>query len=378
MKKGTMEKNRAIWWLGVLMFAGGNVFNFWSFSLAPQSFLASLSAIQFVTNVFFASCLLGEKITGRIIGATVVIVIGVLIAVRCATHTAIHYTVDDFFDMYRTVYNMYLLVQFILLITLQYVYVQAPDGAAYAPVCYAAVSAIIGTQAAVQSKCVSEMLLDRKGHSPSLWWFPYAVGCLLFCAQVFWLVRMQRALGKFSGAVIIPLLQVFWTSFSILTGGLYFKEFISMDLTRGLTFIFGLLVLFLGVYLLVPSDEDATASLQAQLEHRASVFLGPGIQLLGVNDLMEKLQAEEDELEIFPPRLSRISRRLTLPWSDAASLARQASPSLVAAPGGQSQTFELGSAPKAAVSPDGGFSVAPARQDAQAAQSQRTDTLTTW
>ncbi|CAE6957006.1 unnamed protein product [Symbiodinium natans] len=52
---------RIVWYVGASLFAAGNLLNFRSLSLAPQTLLAALGAVQFVSNVFFARTLLGEE-----------------------------------------------------------------------------------------------------------------------------------------------------------------------------------------------------------------------------------------------------------------------------------------------------------------------------
>ena len=68
--------------------------------------------------------------------------------------------------------------------------------------------------------------------------------------------RMNRALQRFDAVFIIPVLQVIWILFSIISGGLYFKEFESLDVFDGIMFIAGVLLILIGVFLLSPKDSD--------------------------------------------------------------------------------------------------------------------------
>jgi len=295
------------------LFIGGNALNFVSFSMAPQSVLASLSAVQFVSNVFFAWCLLGEMITKRIVLATALIIAGVLVSVNFATHSEQIFTTRILIDCYRIQYTSYLGVQAVSLLIMQFIYHNAPEGASYAPVCFAGVSAIIGTQSAVQAKCVSELIkIGSTGadNGDTYPWFKFVVGGILIASQVFWLVRMQKALAKFDGAIIIPMLQVFWTSLSILTGGLYFKEFIHMTWTQGAFFLSGLGILFVGVYFLVPPKETEsgvpeTVDDKLRRTQRASVFCGAGF--VDIIDLA-KGTTEDEKRDRLIARLRRLSR----------------------------------------------------------------------
>ena len=47
------QRKGKIWYCGSIFFVIGNIFNFISFSFAPQSLLAALGSAQFVSNVFF-------------------------------------------------------------------------------------------------------------------------------------------------------------------------------------------------------------------------------------------------------------------------------------------------------------------------------------
>ena len=52
-----------------------------SYGLAPQSLLASLESVQFVTNIIFGKFMLGTTITRRMYTGTGLIVFGTILAV---------------------------------------------------------------------------------------------------------------------------------------------------------------------------------------------------------------------------------------------------------------------------------------------------------
>ena len=59
--------------------------------------------------------------------------------------------------------------------------------------------------------------------------------------------------------IIIPLLQVCWTTSAIVQGGVYFKEFQSFSTTQIICFALGVFIVFVGVFILSlqpPGDED--------------------------------------------------------------------------------------------------------------------------
>ena len=71
-------------------------------------------------------------------------------------------------------------------------------------------------------------------------------------STAFWLTQMNKGLSKFDGLFIIPVLQVFWTFYSIVSGGIYFEEFDAFSPEQMLGFCSGVSVVFVGVYLLAP------------------------------------------------------------------------------------------------------------------------------
>ena len=71
---------------------------------------------------------------------------------------------------------------------------------------------------------------------------------------------MQLAL--FEPLFIIPLLQVFWTFFATLNGGIFFREFFVAEFIENNVagFTFGVFIIFLGVYLLAPRNNNSDGS----------------------------------------------------------------------------------------------------------------------
>ena len=121
------------------------------------------------------------------------------------------------------------------------------------PFSYAAISAIIGTQSVLLAKSSSELVRTTLGgnnqfRSP----FTYFILTAWITSMVFWLYRMNAALRKFDGVFIIPVLQVVWTLFSIIGGGVYFREFSAFNRIDIGLFTLGVCVVIFGVYLLAP------------------------------------------------------------------------------------------------------------------------------
>lgn len=119
-----------------------------------------------------------------------------------------------------------------------------PHGAVIEPCAYATFSALFGTQSVVQAKCLAELLAVQAEGETNIFahWFTYVVLLAWLATVGVWLHRMNEALSKYNPLFIIPLLQVNFIFFAIVSGGLYFQEFNLFTLTMWVGFVFGLTV----------------------------------------------------------------------------------------------------------------------------------------
>ena len=80
-EKQSLFYTQPMWIGGILMTVVGALCDLGSFGYAPQSLLAPLGALSLVFNMYIASMLLGEILTWREIGFTLLICAGTVIAV---------------------------------------------------------------------------------------------------------------------------------------------------------------------------------------------------------------------------------------------------------------------------------------------------------
>jgi hypothetical protein len=83
-------------------------------------------------------------------------------------------------------------------------------------------------------------------------WFTYLVLLLFVGTASFWMARLNDGLAMFDAILIVPMLQIAWTFFSIFTGFIYFEEYRVFDRLRSYMFAVGIFLLFLGMSLLAP------------------------------------------------------------------------------------------------------------------------------
>jgi len=268
---------------GIVLFSLGSLINFISFAYASQTALAALGGVQFVSNLGCGYFILKEEVTLRHIVAVLILVSGVIVSVcNASKESSGMLDAREIISLYDSNYISLLgtLAVTIGACELLYRYYDKQDALVLAsrqplqlekdrlvryplafllkPLSFALPSAICGTQAALQGKCLSGLIrLFMKTHdTAALTSLPALMILLIFSACLtIWLTRLYQALQLFEGLLIIPLLQTCWIVMAIVQGGTFFKEF-TEDL--GMFFV-GISLLLLGVYVLASAYSNASA-----------------------------------------------------------------------------------------------------------------------
>lgn len=256
------------WVLGTVIFVMGNFLTFASFGFAAQSLLASLESVQFVSNIIFVKFVHKEAITWRMIISTISIVVGNILVVIFSVHHAKLLNSTEILYLYRTntAYHVYLVLAFILWGSTHYVFTVYYHARTvlnkflwmhnfWEPFTFAVSSAIIGTQAVLNSKCLS-MLLQVTFRTRNEFLRPtvYVILIVWVIFVAYWLKRLDKGLELFPPLFIIPVLQVFFVFFAIICGGVFFNEFYGFTASQIAGFVFGVVMILSGVFGLAPTD----------------------------------------------------------------------------------------------------------------------------
>eukprot|EP00002_Diphylleia_rotans_P006582 TRINITY_DN15947_c0_g1_i1.p1 TRINITY_DN15947_c0_g1~~TRINITY_DN15947_c0_g1_i1.p1 ORF type:complete len:346 (+),score=61.94 TRINITY_DN15947_c0_g1_i1:45-1082(+) len=266
-----LQKRRPIWFAGMLLFVLGNGINFLSFAYAAQSLLAAIGSIQFISNVVFATCLLEEKLTRRIVEGTSAIVVGNTFVLIFASHESKSYSVDELQVMFiNPAFLAYLAFIFTSVVGLNMIYTKAKkrvkdqlpskQSSIIIPICYAATSGMIGSLSVLLAKATSQLFRTTvSGDNQFKYGFAYYMLIGWVGLTIYWLNRLNNGLRKFPSMVIIPSLQVFWTIFSIVGGGVFFDEFGDFSMSQSVGFLAGVMTILAGVLHLSSNHEESTS-----------------------------------------------------------------------------------------------------------------------
>ena len=341
--------------IGTIVFILGNLCTFASFGFAAQSLLASLESIQFVSNVFFVRWVHKETVTRRMLLATLSIVIGNTLVVIFSDHAAGLLTSADIIHLYTTnqTYWGYLVCAFVFWLLNHFTYAHYFDArvnknkllwkhAFIEPFTFAVSSAIIGTQAVLQSKCMSMLiqvsryacllqhtlpfccpsdcsfncvssidfvcsivhdlivlcmplitflshcdnLPSTTHHIPSSrgivneFMLPHIWWILVswIILVAYWLRRLDKGLELYPPLFIIPVLQVFFVFFAIVCGGIYFEEFVGFTYAQYIGFVIGVFMILGGVYGLAPTDIAVIKLNSVMIRHQPTIVGMGGIE----------------------------------------------------------------------------------------------------
>jgi len=262
------------WVIGTVVFITGALLNFASFGFAPQSTLASLESIQFVSNLFFGWWLLHEKITRDMMIGTALTVGGTIFAVVFSSKEAAEVeNVEDLVKLWNNYYWIGYIVMLIILsatLHLSYKHLETKESMDYENIMaaiYAIISALFGTLSVVFAKLLAKLVeFQAAGENIFGNWYTYVIVLAWIVLMAFWLTRLNAALGLYNPLFIIPLLQANFIFFAIMSGGIYFQEFNYMIKLNWIGFVFGIICMFSGIFMLVPPKDTGEEETQLRRE----------------------------------------------------------------------------------------------------------------
>eukprot|EP00871_Galdieria_phlegrea_P002306 jgi/Galph1/3076/GphlegSOOS_G1730.1 len=278
-----------LWLLGLFVFLFSNVVGFFSFRYAAQSVLAGLSSLQFLSHVLFARFILKEATSMNAYYGTGLIILGCFLVVLFGKHGSKSYDVEELVALFgKSPFVCYCFSIAFLSVMCSIAYTQIKQKIArrhgvgkfdtsiatfreaqLLAVLFAVPSAVWGTFAVVLAKGCSMILTEIISSIPGPLTYheTYFILLGLVAASMYWMNRLNHALKLFDVSYAFPLMQIFWILFSLLSGGVYYEEFLQWN-SRDIGFFgLGVSLLFTGVALICPSAEKEHRTLAQIFYH---------------------------------------------------------------------------------------------------------------
>jgi len=248
------------WLQGAALFVAGNISHFIAFMFAAQSLLEGLGAFMFVFNLLFATRVNKEVLANRHLYATGVIVCGISLVIAFGSHKNTKHTFSEITELLvRPVFMVYTCVVLLAAGALQLLSMWAARDKSRELIhsySYACSSAMAGSFSVVLSKSMAESLHNAFSTGAA---DPMAAvlffGWVLVCS--WWLYRLNICLHKFPALFVVPLLHAVWLVCTVVSGGIFFKEFDELPTWKIFLFVLGILILLVGVVMMPHPNESA-------------------------------------------------------------------------------------------------------------------------
>ncbi|UYI28006.1 magnesium transporter NIPA [Encephalitozoon cuniculi] len=271
--------NLQTFYAGCFTYGLGKILGYCSYVFGNQSLIAALSATGLVSNSIFAPMINEEVFTWKDFCAIFFAFAGTTLIVMNTAITHRMYTLCELMKMYRRTetliwFGFIVLVIVVLFTFIKYVEVNSnwelPDESMtflrkegvwfdeegvvmkYTMVlAYVCLSSFIASFTTLSVKSLGEMI-DKTiaGDNQFIFLTTYLfIMTLAICTffQIYWL---NRALRHYDALLVIPMFHVTWTLLSILTAGIYFREFEQYTSYQLDVFAAGVGMIFVGSFFL--------------------------------------------------------------------------------------------------------------------------------
>ncbi|KAI9298119.1 DUF803-domain-containing protein [Neoconidiobolus thromboides FSU 785] len=215
------------WWLGYILMNLGEVGNLLAYGFAPASTVAPLGTVGLISNALIAPFFLGEKFRKRDFFGILLAMSGAIMVVMTSKNTESNLPEDGFFDLFFRSKVMIYIATCICLMAL-FLSISDTYGKKFVVIDISTV-ALFGGFTVLATKGVSS-LLNTTG--------------------ILQVKYLNKALQSFDSTVVIPTQFVLFTLSAVIGSAILFDEFEAYTLEQYITFIFGCLLTFVGVYLI--------------------------------------------------------------------------------------------------------------------------------
>mmetsp|Transcript_7361 Transcript_7361/g.8449 ORF Transcript_7361/g.8449 Transcript_7361/m.8449 type:complete len:523 (-) Transcript_7361:280-1848(-) len=255
-----------LWLFGLLLVIAGALGDFAALGYAAQSLVTPVGGFTIVANLFFAHFWLEERLDKNDLGATFLVLLGIVLVAVSAEKSTKRYTLDCLVALYKR--KEFIIYVVVMLATVGILYFgttrlaklkeASPFNPGYHrwkklhPIFPAALSGFVGAQSVLFAKSVAELLKESftNGNNQFNSWEVYLIIFCLLTAIFVQLHWLAHGLRLFDAVLIVPIFQCCFITGGVVGGAFYFAEFDDLSDGEIVVFVAGLLLTIIGVYLL--------------------------------------------------------------------------------------------------------------------------------
>ncbi|PWN43105.1 DUF803-domain-containing protein, partial [Ceraceosorus guamensis] len=244
-----------LWWLGMGLMVLGESGNFLSYGFAPASLVAPLGAVALLSNVIVSPILLHERFRPSDLIGIAFAILGSVTVVFASKDRDVRLGPGQLWDAMKrlefVIYSAIACGSGALLAWLSTT--QWADELVLIDV---GVCAIFGGFTVLSTKSLSGLLSGGPPFELLKYPITYGLIAVLAGTAVLQLTYLNRALQRFDSREVIPSQYVLFTLSAITGAAILFRDFEDVDAHRLINFLFGVLCLFSGVFLLTRQSSD--------------------------------------------------------------------------------------------------------------------------
>ncbi|KAF9965442.1 hypothetical protein BGZ70_004842 [Mortierella alpina] len=240
------------WWVGMTLMILGECGNFLAYGYAQASIIAPLGTVALVSNVILAPLMLREPFRSRDLLGITIAIIGTVVVVINSKENEVKLTPEA---VIAALLQTQFIVYFVVCCVLVAVLASLSDsiGSEYIFIDLGIV-AIFGGYTVLATKGVSS-LLSLSFYKMFTYPIAYLLVFVLVSTAVLQIKFLNKSLQRFDSTQVIPTQFVLFTTSAIVGSAILYNDFDEMDFNKGLHFLTGCCMTFLGVYF-ITSDRD--------------------------------------------------------------------------------------------------------------------------
>ncbi|KAJ3208504.1 hypothetical protein HDU67_006696 [Dinochytrium kinnereticum] len=270
----------AVWWVGMILTALGEVANFGAYAFAPAILVTPLGAISVVISAVLSTIFLKERLnfSGKV--GCALCVIGATIIVLHAPASSSTQTIPEFFTYcFAPGFIVYSILSAALLGFL--IFYLKPRYGEKTPLIYISISSIIGAYLVLSTSGFGASLV----YSARNWttdnqfkqWPIYPLFAFIIATIILQIHFLNRGLAIFSAAVVTPIYYVFFTTATLVSSAVLFRGFPVDSAAQGLSIVMGFMVIVGGVALLFQYSMQLLAAPAVVTNHSTASSIHHGV-----------------------------------------------------------------------------------------------------
>ncbi|KAI8800946.1 magnesium transporter, partial [Cladochytrium replicatum] len=241
-----------MWWVGMILMLGGEVFNVAAYAFSPASLVTPLGAMSVVISAVLSSIFLKERLSFSAKIGCLQCVIGSIIIVLFSPESSHSNTIPEFVkNIVNPVFLTYSGVMIAFLVVLMAIL--DPKYGDKWPLVDITICSTVGSYLVVSMQGVGSAIVYSVSHpenSQMGQWPLYVMLVFVIICGVVQIHYLNKALNLFSTAVVTPIYYVCFTTMTLITSAVLFREYSFEDVRAMITTILGFAVIVAGVLLL--------------------------------------------------------------------------------------------------------------------------------